>query len=257
RPQADAERIVRKCLEECESTENKLPENIRSWIWRAKADNAIRLLLSNFHYELSDLLSDLPQVVEYQRDILVGFAGARNDEERAANEPKAGRQHRVGSQFRNREQRFLELIEMHRERLKPRLLMISVAYANFYPVWKEAKKRYRRYRISEHWKEMIARDFASDELPSDLIKRLGDSYEGEASVLALEHSARLCGAKPNQFGKRKLQALLAESKAWKSKCTEPEFQAEAVRLGYLYEERLREEGARSRTNANRAQATSA
>lgn len=111
--------------------------------------------------------------------------------------------------------------------------MISFQYKWLHRVWKEVKKRYKRYRVSEKWREHLMFDFAEYDLPSDLLDRLDvpnrGNYEAQPSALALEHCARLCGATKN-LGIRRLRDLLKESENWEAACTPEEFNSQFTKL---------------------------
>lgn len=96
-------------------------------------------------------------------------------------------------------------------------------YQRLLPVWKEAKDIYEQNKKREKWQEMIRAAYPEICFPADLLSRLtgrlldlpeaiqtkvaetgGDS---KPSSLALEHSARMCGAAPYQIGIRQLYNL--------------------------------------------------
>jgi len=243
RPQAHAEQIVRRSEEHYAGSANNLPPGMGPWLLRALALTQIKRLLSNFHLEVGDLLSDLPTVAEAQGELLTGVGGSSSIDESKEFERQFNRHNRqrlAGNQFSNRERRLSTLADERRELIKPPVLLISALYKDLLPVWEKVKKRSRRYReLSENWREHLKRDFEEHNLPSDLLDMLDipkgrrGNYAAQPSALALEHCARLCGLADNQFGTRKLRELLRESKAWKATHTPEEMNAELIKFGYL------------------------
>ncbi len=74
---------------------------------------------------------------------------------------------------------------------------------------------------------MVAVSF--EELPVDLIKRLGDpdAYIAMPSSIALEHASRFCGINDNSLGLRALQKYLQQSREWSEKVGKEEAEKQA------------------------------
>lgn len=78
------------------------------------------------------------------------------------------------------------------------------------PIWRQVKKVHKKYKERSNWQDIIKVTFADENLPDDLIAQLGreKDYRSAAANIALQHAARLCGAKPDQFSLRTLQDKL-------------------------------------------------
>lgn len=247
-PQAAAELIVRHCERAViGSLEPSFSEEFLAEMLRAQVAAAIWVLLETFHCEVHDLFLDLPRLALDQ----ISFSMQRVIDARTTDlrhrQTSLPSPRDWGRQLRNRELRVMKREQEEDELREPRLLLINLFYDGLWSKWKEVKKRYRGYRVSDHWKEMLLRDFAEDELPPDLIDRLndkredGDCYDAEPSALALEHAARMCGAPPNHFKKRTLYELLSSSKKWMASASQSEKEEEMRKWFASQEGRARAE----------------
>lgn len=84
----------------------------------------------------------------------------------------------------------------------------------------ERRKRLRLLSGEGDWRDVVK--VAKPEMPDDLIERLAaaDKYESMSSHIALEWTARVCGARPDQFSSRTLFKHLEESQSLRKKTGE-------------------------------------
>lgn len=223
KPQAAAERIAQTCFDWVgaagEASEELLPD-FRRDIIRA----SIGHLLETFHAEFNDAVENLPELA---------FAASACIFDYALQQSKA--QFKWGRPDKRSPNRLIDAAlaaadEGRRARLEvglmcahayftPSFTLLHGFYTRLKPIWEEAKSCYKRNRTSPKWREMVraACDSPEVELPSDLINRLDakrgffDSYKAMPSALALEHAARLCGARPNAYNTRRLHEFLKKS----------------------------------------------
>jgi hypothetical protein len=109
---------------------------------------------------------------------------------------------------------------------KPQTSKMKKHYEELLPVWKKAKTLYRQNRDRPTWREIIRASYPDVTFPEDLLIRLPGSFDAlpswlqarineqdtdsRPSHLALEHAARICGARPYQFGRAQLFRLKDE-----------------------------------------------
>jgi hypothetical protein len=111
---------------------------------------------------------------------------------------------------------------------KPRLDWMPKVYPNVLELWQSVRKIYRQNSESETWREMVKAKYPDVEFDSDLLTRITGKLEtlpeeiqaklaetdGDhtPSSIALEHAARICGAKPYEFGTRHLYKIAKKVK---------------------------------------------
>lgn len=96
--------------------------------------------------------------------------------------------------------------------------LFGETYAWLYGIWKEVKKMAKAEQSAkertrrEHWRETVKEAYHAFDLPNDLIELLSDMdpYISSSSNIALEHAARVCGVKPNEYNLRHLRTFLPE-----------------------------------------------
>jgi hypothetical protein len=97
----------------------------------------------------------------------------------------------------------------------PNFEQLKARYDELRPVWQRAKVLYKQNSDLPNWREMIRKAFPQYTLDDDLLNRISGRLEdlpeelqatvsekgGEPtpSSIAIEHAARLCGAKPYQL----------------------------------------------------------
>lgn len=103
---------------------------------------------------------------------------------------------------------------------KPRLEKLAEHYPVLLKVWQSAKRIYDQNSESETWRDMVKAKYPEitfadelltrvtgklEDLPEDIQAKLAET-DGDhtPSTIALEHAARMCGAKDYQFGTRYL-----------------------------------------------------
>jgi hypothetical protein len=101
---------------------------------------------------------------------------------------------------------------------KPRLDRLPELYPNILKIWQSAKKIYEANSESETWRDMVKAKYPEQVFDEDLLTRVTGKLEDlpedvqaklaetdgdhTPSTIALEHAARMCGAKPYQYGTR-------------------------------------------------------
>jgi hypothetical protein len=112
---------------------------------------------------------------------------------------------------------------------EPQLDYLPKVYQQMLVIWQDVKKIHAANKETEKWRDMVKAKY--DDLPfdDDLLVRISTKPENlpediqekvaetdgdqTPSSIALEHSARLCGCKPYQFGTRHLFTLARKGKS--------------------------------------------
>lgn len=116
------------------------------------------------------------------------------------------------------ERRQFLIAQIERFSDKPQLERLPDLYPNLLKVWQSAKKIYSDYGESETWRNMVQAKYPEltfdddlltrvtgrlEDLPEDIqTKLLETDGDHTPNTIALEHAARMCGAKPYQYGTR-------------------------------------------------------
>ena len=106
---------------------------------------------------------------------------------------------------------------------KPRLDLMPRYYQKVLDLWQSVRKIYIQNSESETWRDMVKAKYPDVDFDDDLLTRVTGKLEmlseeiqaklaetdGDhtPSSIALEHTARICGAKPYEFGTRQLYRL--------------------------------------------------
>jgi len=112
---------------------------------------------------------------------------------------------------------------------EPQLDYLPTVYPQMLVIWQDLKKIYTANKETEKWRDMVKAKYSdipfdddlltristkAENLPEDLQAKLAET-DGDhtPSSIALEHSARLCGCEPYQFGTRHLFTLARPAKS--------------------------------------------
>lgn len=176
--------------------------------------------LKNFHLELAENFLDLPKIPlltlsismqetidECEKRRSNSTMNWENDAHESVKALIARKTRSIEARVYSESRRFLELKSAQKK-------LIGYFYPSLHKKWKEAKNCYETNKKFNNWKKMVAAAF--EELPIELIERLGDadSYTASPSAIALEHAALICGIDVQSVGLRTLQNYLKESREW-------------------------------------------
>lgn len=193
-----------------------LPLEIAAKQDRSIAQTYAYLFLKNFFIEVADTLSDSKEIPFLVLLFLLSDSEVDDLENKKNLYEQAKKQ--LEEFFVKRKQRTKERIEfdiqIFQQSNRIAIHLIDFYYEKLLPQWDAAKDCYKKIKDFNNWEKMLAISF--EELPTDLIKRLGDSdtYAAMPSSIALEHAARFCGVKSDSVGLRTLQKYLQQSRKW-------------------------------------------
>lgn len=193
-----------------------LPEDIRENLSYLLAKLFAYLFLKNFFAEMEETLSHLHEFPILLQNLATNEIDKRENKFDNLNSEKS--RNYIDEFFEKRKQRvkkrIVSEIQNAEKPLQPVTHLIDYYYKDLLPKWEKAKNCYKKNKTFDNWEKMIAVSF--DDLPTDLLKRLGDpdTYLAMPSSIALEHAARFCGIKPNSLGLRALQKYLQQSREW-------------------------------------------
>ena len=224
KPQKAAEFLVRTCHDCLVATRQHFPDKLCDLISRRSAQASIQLLLIHSFEEFADPVRQLPMLAfGHLTSSMNAIMDECNAEENGSRRkrPKVFKYvDKILNRFESRRLRIISDLKSKQGSRKPPPYLFAVIYERLLPLWKDAKSRYKRNNDSERWREIIQAAYAEEELPADLIDRLDDkqehtdAYDSMPSAIALEHAARVCGYKPNEYKTRSLQEFLAEGRKW-------------------------------------------
>jgi hypothetical protein len=111
---------------------------------------------------------------------------------------------------------------------EPQLDYLPILYPQLLVIWQDVKKIYTANKETEKWRVMVKAKYDDvpfdddlltristkpENLPEDIQEKVAESDGDQTpSSIALEHSARLCGCTPYQFGTRHLFTLARKGK---------------------------------------------
>ena len=178
-----------------------------------RAKSFAYLLLKNLFTEMKDVIANLQDFPYFVAGLIPSEIGNKHKKKLSV-EDKTDIEKFLQNRKKITKNRIMCEVYSAGKWNKPVFNLLSFYYRDLLVQWKSAKKCYKTNKHFSNWEKMLAASF--EDLPTDLLKLLGDQYEYTAmpSSIALEHAARICGVKPNSLGLRALQKHLAESKKW-------------------------------------------
>jgi hypothetical protein len=213
--------IIKRMLTTFSEKKNgSLPETFYKEFAPMQAAAIAELWLKNFHLDLAESFLDLPEIPLLSMSMMMQETLDECDKQ--LGRPKqdwktdsreyvkkliAKKTRRIEARVYSEGRRFLQM-------KAPKKHLIAYFYPGLHKKWKEAKDCYERNKKFNNWQKMVVAAF--DELPVELIERLGDpdTYNASPSAIALEHAALICGIDVQSVGLRTLQNYLKESRDW-------------------------------------------
>lgn len=201
------------------------------------------LWLKNFHLQLAESFLDLPEIPLLAMTTAMQEVIDEHNEQRGISRQNWERNaHNSVKELIARKAQSIEARVYSESRnflqfKAPRKNLIAYYYSTLHKRWKEAKNCYETNKKFNNWQKMVAAAF--EELPAELIERLGDSdsYTASPSAIALEHAALICGIDVESVGLRTLQNYLKESRDWIEQVGEEKAREAAGKyLGYTLDQ---------------------
>ncbi len=208
--------VILKDLLQISKGDKKMPVEFGKSLDHSFAVMFAYLFLKNFFAEMKETIENLQEIPFLLPQLLMNEITDNENEHKKFRSEQSKKN--LEKFFESRKQRVKKRIEDEIQRAEkpkqPVMHLIDFFYKGLLPKWENAKDCYKKIKNLGNWEKMIAVSF--DDLPKDLLLRLGDpdTYLAMPSSIALEHSARICGIKPNSVGLRALQKYLQQSREW-------------------------------------------
>lgn len=224
-PQTSAEYLAVESLGLSDAQAEFLPEEYVIESQRENIESLIAHLLVTCIDEFTETVENIPKLALALNGCLTSECVLQLMSLRGAKNPDGFNSYVLVNKTleivnRGRRERMEKAVKDTAAYYRPQFQHLFPVYHYLKPIWDEAKDCYKRNRESARWREIVKAACNDEELelPPDLINRLdgkganSDSYSSMPSELALEHAARLCGARANQYKPRTLQDHLKESR---------------------------------------------
>lgn len=217
KPRAATECIALAGMELGDPRADLLPKEVVAELQRGNIESLVADLLATCIHEFVETVDNIPELTYALTRCLRTESFHQLASLRGEKHPDPFTSRNVIDQVlelanKGRRERLEEVVKETQSLYRPQFQHLFPVYRYLKPIWDDAKSCYKRNRKSPKWPELVKTECNDSELklPLDLIYKLddkrsgSDSYKSEASALAVEHAARLCGVKSNALQTRTL-----------------------------------------------------